>query len=441
MHSLSGFLEPFFKSEEDRKKLIKVVIPSFVIQSSAVLLSFLISLLLAKHLGSDQYGTFSFAFSFIYPLVSFASFGISMLMVREIPFIHSQKTPGLLKGLHNWSLKVVVLTCLMLTGIVMLIIKYVPATHSGKYTVPILIACIAIPFYGLMNYYSSALRGLGKIVQSQIADNVIRPGGFLLAILFLYFYTNYFNEYSVIGVSVLSFAVALFFSAILFYKAANIRNIAAKYDTRKWWMGLASLSLYNAILSLDSRIDVLMLGVIKEPSQVGIYTIAHKIALFLYFFLAVMNTVIAPSISRLYGSNQKQKLQEILTKTIRSVMVLSIPAGILIIVFSKWIMAYFGKDFVQGQTALIILCVTQLISISFGSVGIVAIMTGHEKYNSIATVGSIILNILGNLILTPTMGINGTAISAAVSITFWNIFMFIVVKKKVGVSPWIFTIK
>lgn len=438
MQFLYRFLGTFFKDEDDRERLAKVIVPSFAIQSTAVLLGLITSFILARGLGADKYGVFTFAFSFVFPLVNFASFGISILMVREIPTILAKDRPGLLKGLHKWSLWIVLPACLLLTALLVAIVYYLPLTLQSRYRIPIFLAALVIPFYGLMHYYSASLRGLHKILLSQIADNIIRPGSFVLLIVFLYFFSNNFGVHSVIYANIIAFALAMGFAAIVFYKSIHLKSITPEYDNKKWWKSLGSLSILNGILSLDSRLDILLLGFIKTSTQVGAYNIAHKIALTLYFFLSVMNTVIAPSVSRLHSVNNKARLQEMLTKTVRWVTALSLPVGILIICFSKWIMLYFGKDFEEGQAALIILCAAQLFSISCGSVGLVSVMTGHEKYNSIGTLLSIAVTVVLSLILIPYMGLTGSAIATAASIVVWNIYMVIIVKKKVGVYPWIY---
>ncbi|MGP8217633.1 MAG: oligosaccharide flippase family protein [Bacteroidia bacterium] len=436
MQFLDKFLGIFFKSEENRNKLVKVIIPSFAIQSVAILISFAINFILARGLGASKYGVFTFAFSVVFPLVNLVSFGLGILMVREMPHIITRKSPGLLKGLHNWSVKLVIPLCIILAALVAAIVYLLP---EREYTIPILIASAVIPFYGLMNYYSASLKGLHKIVLSQISDNLIRPGVFLIIMsLFYFFNRNNFGVYSAIYTNIIAFAIGLVFASAMFYKKAEFKGIKPEYDTKKWWKGLGSLTLLNGILSLDSRLDLLLLGFITNSTQVGIFNISHKIALTLYFFLSVMNTIIAPTISRLNSLNDKAGMQRMITKTVRWVMVFSLPAGIIIIIFSKWIMLYFGKEFIDGQLALIILCVTQLFSISCGPVGVISMMTGHEKYNTIATLMSMAITIILNIILTPHIGLTGTAIAASAGIIIWNIYMIIKVKKNVGIYSWVY---
>jgi O-antigen/teichoic acid export membrane protein len=439
MKFLDRLLGNFFKSEGDRKKLVTLVLPSFAIQSSAILIGLIINFIMARGLGAGQYGIFTFSFSVIFPLINFVSFGFGVLMVREMPHLLAHNSPGLLKGLYNWSIKLIIPFCLLLTGLVAGIVCYI--LPHDVYTKPILIASAVIPFYGLMNYYSASLKGLHKIILSQVADNLIRPITFLLIMVWLFYCSQHFNAISAIAVNVFAFAAGMLYSAIMFHKSLKLEHVTPEYDTKKWWKGLGSLSILNGILSLDSRLDLIMIGVITNASQVGVFSIAHKIAITLYFFLSVMNTIIAPSIARMNSLNDKSGLQKMITKTVRNVMIFSLPTGIIFIVFSKWIMSYFGPEFAGGQMALIILCVAQLFSISCGPAGVVSVMTGHERFNSIATIISMSITVVLNLILTPRIGITGSAIAAGVGIVAWNIYMVSMVKKHVGIYSWIYNFK
>lgn len=437
MEFIDKLLERFFKNEGERKKLVNVVIPSFAVQSFALLLGFATNFIMARGLGASDFGVFTFAFSVVLPFVNLVSFGLGVLMVREMPHILTQNSPGLLKGLHHWSIKLAVPICIVLSIGIALVTYLLPHTI---YTKAILIAAAIIPFYGLMNYYNASIKGLHKVVLSQVSDNFVRPLVFLVGLLFVYYFSKSIGVYPLIYLNIIAFAAGMLFASIAFYRTIELKGITPEYDTRKWWGGFGSLSLLNGILSLDAKLDMLMLGFITTSAQVGIFSIAHKIVLTLYFFLSVMNAIIAPGISKMNSLNDKAGMQKMTTKTIRWVMLFSLPAGILIIVFSKWIMLYFGKDFEAGQLSLIILTVAQLFSISCGPVATISVMTGNERYNTIATIMSMAITLLLNLLLTPSMGITGSAIAAAVAIVVWNLYMVYMVKVKVGITSWVYKI-
>ena len=74
----------------------------------------------------------------------------------------------------------------------------------------------------------------------------------------------------------------------------------------------------------------------------------------------------------------------------------------------------------------------------FGPVVDFALMTGNEKYTTIYMSIGILINIALNLLLTPGMGLNGTAIATTSSLIFWNVALFYTLKKKTGIRTWIF---
>ncbi|HMG66755.1 MAG TPA: polysaccharide biosynthesis C-terminal domain-containing protein, partial [Chitinophagaceae bacterium] len=92
-------------------------------------------------------------------------------------------------------------------------------------------------------------------------------------------------------------------------------------------------------------------------------------------------------------------------------------------------------DLLNGNRALAILCIGQLINVLCGSVGTVLIMTGHQKFSVYALVVSTVVNIILNILLTPRYGVVGTAIATAGSLMMWNLLMYWFVRKKVKIFP------
>ena len=65
-------------------------------------------------------------------------------------------------------------------------------------------------------------------------------------------------------------------------------------------------------------------------------------------------------------------------------------------------------------------------------------MAKKESLVLISIVCGIIVNILLNTILLPTLKVEGAAISTSASMVVWNIMMLIFAKRKTGINPTIF---
>lgn len=442
MSLLAKLIPIFFKSEEDRNRLYKVVIPTFIVHFFAGILLLSLTFIMTRGLGSRQYGLYTYSFSIVYLIVNLATYGICLIAIRESPALISKGNKQLLKGLHKWSLRLILLICTLFAVATAIFISistfYFHIFKESAYTVPLLLALFTVPLFGTMNYFSAALRGRYKIVLSLIPDNIIKPVLLLLSIGALFAFSIPFNVRSAVLLNIISFGGAAVFAMAVFHKTFKPQHIEAEYDTVFWKKSLRALFFLSVVMSINSKMDIIMLRYLRESSEVGIYSAADRIGLFLITFLIIMNQISSASISRLHSLDQKQQLQRIITKASRWLMLISLPVYLFIVIFSKWIMGLFGPGFEDGQTALIIISSGQMFNIAYGPVGIVALMTGNQRFNIIFTSINIIINIILNLLLTPTMGINGTAIATACALVTWNTGMFLTIRKKTGIRTWIF---
>ena len=438
---IEKLLRPFIKSEEDRIRLSGVILPSFAVRSGYFVLAYLIQIALTRTMGPGRYGIYSYTSAIIFTLMNFASYGFEITAVRFTSTYLSKGEKGLWKGLYHWSSRTLLIISSAIAGgtalyiwVSVYVLRFSPET---PYTLPLLVSCSIIPFYAFINLYTNLLRGQNKLLLSFLTDNTVKPLFLLIALIAFRLVMGQMNLPAAIALNIISFMVAFIFIFRVFSRMNNMKEIKAEYDTKTWKKFVGSLFLLTCVSSL-SRLDIIMLRFLKDQSQVGIYYAAERYGSSLMFFLYVMNTIIQPSIARLNTPEDKEKMQRMITRTIRWVMIFSLPVFITIILFSGQIMGFSGAQFLPGKTALIIICCGQLINIGFGPVGNFALMTGNEKYNTIYMAIGILINIALNLLLTPRMGLNGTAIATVSSLVFWNAAMFITIKIKTGIRTWIF---
>jgi O-antigen/teichoic acid export membrane protein len=434
----------FIKDEQDRARLSTVIIPSFIVRLGFYVLSYLLLIVLTRTLGPRRYGIYSYAASILFLLMNFSSYGFEVIAVKYTSSYLSKGQKGLWKGLYIWvSRLLAIISVAVAAGTALFIWVFVYILHiipKEDYTLPILVCCSIIPVYSLMNFYSNLLRGQGKTLISFLPDHTVKPL-FLLVSLVVFRYlagSGSMSLHVAIGLNIASFIMAFIFIFMVFRRINNFKEIKAEYDKPGWRSFVGSLFILTCVSSVYNQLDILMLRLLKDSSQVGMYRAAERMSSALFFFMAVMNMIIMPVFARLNYREDKEKLQRMITRTIRWVMLFSLPVFIVLVGFSGQVMKLSGSEFVPGKTALVILCCAHLLDICFGPVGNFALMTGNEKYTTRYMAIGIFINIAVNLMLTPTMGLNGTAIATACYIVFWNAAMFITIRKKTGIRTWIF---
>jgi O-antigen/teichoic acid export membrane protein len=107
----------------------------------------------------------------------------------------------------------------------------------------------------------------------------------------------------------------------------------------------------------------------------------------------------------------------------------------VLVVFGKWALSWFGPDFPSGYTVMLILAAGQVTMATLGALaGYLLTMTGHQHVASQVIGGTAALNLVLTLVLTPKLGIVGTAIATSVAILARGAILAIIVHRRVGVS-------
>ncbi|MCX7847292.1 MAG: polysaccharide biosynthesis C-terminal domain-containing protein, partial [bacterium] len=84
------------------------------------------------------------------------------------------------------------------------------------------------------------------------------------------------------------------------------------------------------------------------------------------------------------------------------------------------------------------LCCGQVVNACAGSVALLLTTTGHESEALKGVTLGAVINVIGNAILIPRLGITGAAIGTAVSTVVWNVALAVYVYKRLGINPTIF---
>ena len=175
--------------------------------------------------------------------------------------------------------------------------------------------------------------------------------------------------------------------------------------------------------------DTIILGIYEESIVVGRYSVALKIAVVVSFSLQAVDSILAPKLSHAFHENNILLFKQLIKFSTIINAIFSTVAIIGIIFFKEFILNIFGPDFLQVSTALLFLCVGQFFNSIIGPVGSIFQMTGHQKVFQNILIISFIINLILNLALVQTYGINGVAFSTAFSLIFSKLVSAFYVKK------------
>ncbi|MEO1004968.1 MAG: flippase [Cyanobacteria bacterium J06638_38] len=419
-----------------KHRLIQGAIGSFGLKIAGSGLAFVLSVILARVLGSEGLGTYAYAMIWANLVSIPATLGIDQLIVREMAIYRAKSQWKLMRGLLRWSTSTVLVASLGLT-LIAVVIAWSIQGNNQNLVLAVFLAMTIVPLASLRNLRLGAMRGLDCIVLGQIPDALFAPVIVIVLIALGYgLFPHNFGVYWVLASKITAIVLTFFIGTLWLRRSLPdaIFNIKPQYQCRQWLLAALPFMFLGTVELINSRIDIIMLGGIEGVAAVGIYTVIFGITQLTAFVHQAALGVLGPTIANLYAQGKLSKLEQVIQKSILGVFLISLVIGGAIIGCSKYVLLIFGAEFVSGALAMNILIGGQMFNALTGPVGLVLNMTGHQRQTAIATGIGAILNIMLNAILIPFWGINGAAIATTISMIAINMIKVILIRQRLGIS-------
>ena len=401
-----------------------------------VALGFVFNLIISHYYGAEALGVFALVSTFFVMALIPALFGTGISILRLIPEHIARHSLASARQLYSKVRLFIIATA----GAVSLLMYGGSAIIAeGLFHKPSLAGLFAMATLfiiprALTDLNINAIRAL-KSIRMFALFQILGPAANILILILLT--CCFFDRYNPV--------YTLFYSALLLFALSTFlaRRQWRRHDTDApqhietiRLTQLATLSfpmfLTSAMGAVMTQIDIVMIGIYQTTEAVGVYAVAMKFALLTSFVLSSVNAIAAPTFSELYAKNEMHSLQQVAQKSSRMIFYAIMPIIAGLVVFGQALLGAFGELFTAGYPAMLILLVGQLFNALAGSVGYLMNMTGYQKaYNSIMMTGAAV-NIVLNILLIPTYGINGAAVASMISMVLWNLLALIFVRINLG---------
>ena len=418
-------------------QLLRGTIGSVLLKVGFILLSFSLTVVLARLLEPEGYGVYAHALAVVMVIAVPAQVGLPTLLVREIARYRTTEEWSLMRGVLRWTNRVVLIMSGVLAGVAGIVIGLYADNLEAHKLATYLWAMLLIPLITLGNLRGAALRGLHQVLAGQLPEQILRPGLLLILLLgILSINQAWLEPDKAMGLHALAAAGAFVVGLILLRRAMPVQAGKAmpEYESRPWMRSMIPLSLIAGMQVINSQLALVVLGFVATDAAVGIYRVAAQIAMLVAFTLTAVNMVLAPTVARLYAQNDREQMQRLVTWSARLVLAAALPVVAVFVIFGETVLRImFGEDYVGAYAALIILSIGQLINASMGSVGLILNMTGHERTTLAGMALGASVNIFLALLLIPPFGIEGAAVATALSLITWNIILCWQTYRRVGI--------
>ena len=224
--------------------------------------------------------------------------------------------------------------------------------------------------------------------------------------------------YDVVVALVAAGVVTLVVAGYLFLSRLDIRPslrspASASRTVREYYNYSLPLTFKEAGTLLQGRIDVLMVGLFLSSTAVGIYNVALLIAGVLYIPLLAVDQLFPPLASKLVAQDKRDDLAEVYSVVTRWVFSISLPLGVLAVVYRAELLGLFGPDFTAGTLVLALFVVGQLCLAGTGPSDSLLMMSDHQYVVMANEWVFGLANVALNYICIQAFGLLGAAVASA----------------------------
>ncbi len=175
--------------------------------------------------------------------------------------------------------------------------------------------------------------------------------------------------------------------------------------------------LGTTLLDLNTRLDIILLGLISGTRSVGVYSIASLFAEGLYQAATVPRYNFDPVVTSLFVQNKLEKLHETIHKAKRRIYFVAIPVVLLSNVLYPIIVELLFSKELASESWPVFLILSLGVGVSAGYIPFTNILqqSGYPGRQSILLVAMTLTNLSLNVALIPFFDIKGAAIATAIS--------------------------
>lgn len=367
-------------------------------------MSFVVVIVVARALGAESFGEFSFvlALTGIFQLV--ADFGLTNILVKEIARNKAEtaRVVGLVKPLV-W----------LFSGIIMLgmaAAAYPLATSSEVYwAVLIMGAAVLVTFHAVV--FGSVCRAhedMGYNAVAFVTHKIVLLFSVWIALR---------GEHGIVGVS-LAYLVANLYQWLFFYLVVRRRYLGGHVRwgvDKAYWRYLIKEAFPVGVAMVFRRASLhtgtLILTALATPVAVGIFNAAYRVIQMVDMIPFTLSIPLFPPFSRM-AQESRQRLFDALQRVMAIFMLMAAPIFFLLFFMSGDIIeVFYGEAYREGETTLRIMAGAVLFLFQTGLLVYVFTALGEQRFYTVSSGVCLGFNVAACFVLIPFMGYAGAALA------------------------------
>ncbi len=414
---------------------------AFAVYGAGIGVTYLAQLAIARIAGVENYGIYSYVLAWISFLSYFCAQGFDVSLLRFIPPYRADRAWALLRGAIQYAerraLIISLITIIFGESIVIGLTTSLPRELHNTFVIGFML----IPVCALLWIRGSATRAFGGVVSALAPDRIVRDGILLALILFASWGLRLKVDAPLVMFATLigaGTALATVSLALRRWRPLELKNVTPVYAAAIWRRTAWPLVIMTATEVLLNRTGVLVLGWVGDTKNAGIYSLVFNIALVITLPRMAINTLLSPSVSVLFNSDNHPMLRVLIARSARWTVIAAAFTGIALFVLADPLLGWFGVGYKAGLPALQVLVVGQVIAAVAGSQLQLMTMTGNERSAAALLILATVTNAVASFAFIRLFGLTGAAVAYCLTLIVWNLTMAYCLWRRLHFLPGLF---
>ena len=437
------------KTDNSSRKLAGESAAGFLGSATSALMGFFLTVVLARVLGDAGSGVVLQAVAVYTIVLSLARAGMDSVAVWIMPRLSAYE-PSRIRG--TLALMFLV-TAVSGTVFAIATIALAPAfalsgdRHATDVAEAVAAAGWFLPAGALLLLALAATRGLGGILPYVSVGSIGLPTVRPLAVWLV----------AITGGSLVAVTVAWAAPVVIALVAAlvvlrvQVGRHESALDVRGAWRvdpalrrSILTYALPRALSAgLEQSIiwlGIIIVGFLAGSASAGIYGGASRFVAAGLIVDTALRMVVSTRFSTLLFAKKIAEVEDLYRTAAIWLVLFSTPVYLVLAVFAPVALRLLGPGFDEGSGALVILCIGAVLTFTAGNIHSVLLMSGRSGWAAFNKAVVLGINVVGNLILVPLIGITGAAISWALSMLIDASLAAFEVRRFIGIRIWAPTI-
>lgn len=379
-----------------------------------MLVGLLVGIWVARYLGPEQFGLFSYVQSFVGLFATIATLGLDGIVVREI--VNDAVKAQVVLTTAFWLKLVAAFFVLLLLAIAVHLTSNDDSTNTLVF---IIASATFFQAFNVVDFYFQA-KVMSKYVVFANVLSLFFSSTIKIALIL--------NEAPLVAFAwvVLFDSIILAIGYIYFYlQYSTFRQIKMTWDmptAKNLLKDSWPLILSGIVISIYMKIDQVMIQEMLGSEAVGQYAAAVRISEAWYFIPVVVTSSLFPAIVNAKKMSEElyyERLQKLYNFMVLIAVVIALPMTFL----SDWVInLLYGSQYLQAGSVLMI-HIWSGVFVFLGVASAQWLISENFVYiaffrNLVGSIGNVLLNIL----LIPKLGIQGAAIATLIA---WMLSSFL----------------